>query len=335
MDVDLTTRYLGLSLVNPLVVGASTLTCDVESLRRLEAAGAAAAVLPSLFQEQIQHEEVEIEQLYDVQLDRQSEAEQYVPDLNDLNQGAGGYLRFIQACKQQLSMPIIASLNGHSRAEWIGHARLIEEAGADALELNVYFLPTTAETNSQEVEDRYCDLVAAVRGEISIPLAVKINAYFTALPQFARRLVDVGADGLVLFDRDVPPDINLEKMQLEPIHELSSAHELGLPLRWTAILRDHVTGSLAATSGIQDGRDLVKVLLAGADVGMVVSSLLRHGAGYAQVMLDQLRDWMEEHKFARVENLRGALPQAENGDPSAAARAQYIQTLLSYTEKST
>lgn len=333
MAVDLTTRYLGLTLKNPLVVGASPMTCDLSVLRRLEEAGAAAAVLPSLFQEQIQRDEEEIERLYEYQVDLYGDVVEYVPELNYLNKGAGGYLRFIEECKRELAMPIIASLNGQIRGEWIGHARLVAEAGADALELNIYTVPSDAETTSREVEDQYIDLVAGVRAEISIPLAVKISPYFTALPQFARRLVDAGADGLVLFNRYLASDVDLDKVQIQPYLEFSSPQELRLPLRWISILRDHVTASLAATTGIHDGRDIVKVLLVGADVAMVASILLRHGSQYAQVMLDELSDWLEENGYSSVEEIRGLLSQLEVADPSAVARAHYMKALLSYTEK--
>ncbi len=333
MAVDLSTRYLGLQLKNPLVVGSCPLTCDLAVLHRLEDAGAAAVVLPSLFQEQIQRDEVEVERLYEFQVDLYSDLPEYLPDLNYLNKGPGGYVRFVEQCRSELSIPVIASLNGHSRGEWVSHARLIEEAGADALELNVYFLPTSAETTSQEVEDQYIDLVGAVRAEISIPLAVKISPNYTALPQFARRLVDAGADGLVLFNRYLAPDIDLDKVQLQPYLELSAPQELRLPLRWVSILCDHVTASLAATTGIHDGGDVVKVLLVGADVAMVVSALLRKGAAHLQVMLDQLTEWLEAHDYESVDAMRGILSQIDVADPSAVARAHYMKSLLSYTEK--
>lgn len=333
MAADLFTKYLGLELRNPIVAGACPLTSDLAALQRLEEAGIGAIVLPSLFQEQIQRDEIEIERLYEYQVDFYFDVPEEIADLNYLNRGAGGYLRSVEQFKRELSVPVIASLNGHSRGDWISHARLIEEAGADAIELNIYFLATAAEASSQDVEDQYTDLVAGVRSEISIPLAVKISPYFSALPHFARRLVDAGADGLVLFNRYLAPDIDLDRLQLDTELELSSPLELRLPMCWAAILRDHVNVSLAVTSGVQDGYDVIKTLLVGADVAMIASSLLRNGTGYVQVMLEQIHQWMEEHEYHSIDQIRGMLQQLEISAPTSMARVQYMRALLSYTEK--
>jgi len=330
MSVDLTTRYLGLTLKNPLVVSACPLTGDLDSLRQLAAAGAAAVVLPSLFEEQIEHDELAIHQLYEFQTESFAESLDYFPQLDDYNTGPDSYLKQIRAAKQAVDIPVIGSLNGESSGGWTRYAQLFEKAGADALELNVYFVPTDVELSGQQVEDRYVELVASVRRTVAIPLAIKVGPFFSSLPHMARRLASAGADGLVLFNRYLEPDIDLETLDVVPRLELSHREELRVPLRWIAILRDRVATSLAATTGVHEADDALKVLLAGADVAMMASALLKHGPGHLTAMLDQLRGWLVEHQYASIEQLKGSVSQKNCADPAAYERSNYMKALISY-----
>ncbi len=332
MSVDLSTHYLGLKLVNPLVPSASPLTGNVDSLRRLQEAGAAAAVMPSLFEEQIVHEEVELGRLYDYNAEAFAESLGFFPELEDYRTGPGEYLKTIEEAKRSVSIPIIGSLNGSSKGGWVRYARLIEEAGADGLELNIYFVPTDDEMSSAQVEDRYCDLVSEVKQSLKIPLAVKIGPYFSGLPHFAGQLVDAGADGLVLFNRFLEPDIDLEELEFRPNLLLSTRAELRLPLRWIAILRDQVPISLAATSGVHYTEDVIKALLAGADITMMASVLLQRGAGYLAQTLQELENWLEENEYESIEQLKGSMSRIHCSDPSQLERANYMKALVSYTD---
>ena len=330
MSVDLSTRYLGLELSNPLVVGACPLTGHLTTLERLAIAGAAAAVMPSLFEEQIEGEDADFHLQLSAKptfLDQQAR----LPNMDNYNMGPEGCLRHIELAKKSLSIPIIGSLNGTSRSGWIKFARLIEQAGADALELNIFLISTDVTASTQEVENCYVDVVAAVRDSISIPLAVKIGPYFAALPYFAKRLADAGADGLVLFNRFLEPEFDLDKFHVEPHLELSHHSELRLPLRWIAVLRDQLDVSLAATSGIHDSRDMVKSLMAGADVSMLASAILRHGPDHVSTMLVGLRRWLEDHEFASVDSIKGFLSRGKSSDSTAFERANYMRALSSYT----
>lgn len=331
MSVDLTTRYLGLTLKNPLVVSACPLTGDLDSLRQLAAAGAAAVVLPSLFEEQIEHDELAIHQLYEFQTESFAESLDYFPQLDDYNTGPDSYLKQIRAAKQAVDIPVIGSLNGESSGGWTRYAQLFEKAGADALELNIYFVPTDVELSGQQVEDRYVELVASVRRTVAIPLAIKVGPFFSSLPHMARRLASAGADGLVLFNRYLEPDIDLETLDVVPRLELSHREELRVPLRWIAILRDRVATSLAATTGVHEADDALKVLLAGADVAMMASALLKHGPGHLTAMLDQLRGWLVEHQYASIEQLKGSVSQKNCADPAAYERSNYMKALISYS----
>lgn len=336
MSTDLTSNYLGLKLRNPLVIAASPLSMQIHSLERLEAAGAAAAVLASLFEEQIESEWHA--PFSRAPGDRAGSAVDLVnhTELFDYNSGPDAYLRHIAAAKRALTIPVIASLNGTSpRAGWVRFARLMEQAGADALELNVYFVPTSPYESAEAIEARYLDLVAAVRGEISIPLAVKIGPFFSSLPNMARRLIAAGADGLVLFNRFLQPDIDLETLEVRPDLTLSSRDELRLPLRWVALLRKQTAASLAATSGIQQGEDMLKLLLAGADVGMVASALIRNGPDHLHTMLADMTRWLEQKHFHSVEEIKGRLsPSGEGGVPGTSAfeRVNYMRALMSLNE---
>jgi dihydroorotate dehydrogenase (fumarate) len=332
MNIDLSTTYLGLKLRNPLVVAASPLSMELYSLERLEAAGASAAVLASLFEEQIESEWLSPHST--VAADRRGSAANLVShrELFDYNSGPDAYLRHIAAAKKAISIPVIASLNGTSaRGGWVRFARLMEQAGADAVELNIYFVPTAPETSAEAIERRYADLVSAVRAEISVPLAVKIGPYFTALPHLAQRLTAAGANGLVLFNRYLQPDIDLDTLEVTPSLLLSSRDELRLPLRWIAILRGQTPASLAATSGIHFAEDMIKLLLAGADVGMLASALIRNGPDHIGTILSELKQWLEHKHFGSVEEMKGLLSRGRGQDPSAFERVNYMRTVMSLT----
>jgi dihydroorotate dehydrogenase (fumarate) len=333
MSVDLSTKYLGLELNNPLVIAACTLSQKVDMLKRLEAAGAAAVVLHSLFEEQIEHDEVEFTKVHEFGTDSFAEALSYFPEQDDYRLGPDAYLEHIEAAKKALSIPVISSLNGVSQGGWVRYAKLMQDAGADALELNVYFIAADAEMTGQEVEQRYVDLVATVRESITIPLAVKVGPNFSSPGHMAKRLAEAGADGLVLFNRFIQPDIDLEELCIRPHLELSNPFELLLPLRWIAILRDRVSVSLAVTSGIHCDEGLAKALLAGADVGMVASTIYQKGIDQVGAVLDGLRTWMEEKEYESVEQLKGSMSQVNCPDPAAFERGNYMKALTSFTGK--
>lgn len=332
MSVSLSATYLGLALRNPLVVSACPLTGDVSVLQRLEQAGAAAAVLPSLFEEQIEHEEFDLYHLYERQSETFSESLSYFPELEHYNTGPDSYLKLIEQAKQHVRMPIIASLNGVSTGGWVRYAKLIESAGADAIELNVCFVPTDPLQSSIDVEDQLVTLVSAVRERLTIPLAVKIGPFFSSLPHLAARIEAAGADGLVLFNRFLEPDIDIETLHVEPQLVLSTPHELRLPLRWIAILRGQVSLSLAATSGVHTTADVIKALLAGADVVEMAATLLRQGAEYVSRLERELAEWLAAHEYESVAQLRGSLSLNHCPDPSALQRANYMKALVSFTD---
>lgn len=332
MSVDLSTKYLGLNLINPLVASASPLTCKLDSLRRLQEAGASAAVWPSLFEEQIQHDEMQLGRLYEFAAQGYAESLTFFPDVDDYHTGPGDYLKGIEEAKKALSIPMIGSLNGSSKGGWLRYAKLIEEAGADALELNIYFVPTDPEMSSGDVEKRYVDLVAAVKEALRIPLAVKIGPYFSGLPHLAGQLAKAGADGLVLFNRFLEPDIDLESLTFQPNLLLSTRSELRLPLRWIAILRDQVPMSLAATSGVHETEDVIKAMLAGADVTMMASVLLQKGIGHLAQVHQELENWLEENEYESLQQLKGSMSRVHCADPSQLERANYMKALVSYSD---
>lgn len=329
--VDLRTRYLGLDLRNPLIASASPLSDHLETLELLESSGAAAVVMRSLFEEQIEQETFDLHELMEQWTESCFEATSFFPPMKEYRSGPNSYLEGISAAKSRLSIPVIGSLNGVSPHGWTRYAKLIEEAGADALELNVYFVAADPEETSASVEQRYLDLVADVRSSIAIPLAVKISAYFSALPAMARSLVAAGADGLVLFNRFMQPDIDLESLTVVPTVKLSSPNELTLRLRWIAILRGVVgDASLAATGGVHRGQDVLKALLAGADATMMASALLRNGPEYIATVLADVEAWLEMHEYESVEQLKGSLSQHGAPDPAAFERSQYRKAITSY-----
>ena len=334
MDIDLTTEYLGLKLASPLIASASPCTGQPDVLQRLEDNGAGAAVLPSLFEEQIVREDIASHHLGDKYPAAEMGSLSDFPYLKDYNRGAEYYVRLVEESRRAVSMPIIASLNGSTPSGWVEHAHRMADAGADAIELNIYFVPTDVTVSGQLVEAQYLDVVSAIRNEIEIPLAVKIGPYFSSLPYFARQVVEAGANGLVLFNRYLEPEINLENHTVEPHLELSHPGELRLPLRWLAILRGQLEGCyLAATSGVHSGRDALKAIAAGADVVMVTSALMKQGAEHLQTIYDEMLKWLAEHEYGSVKQLVGSISHKACKTPSAFERANYASTIAAYMEQ--
>jgi dihydroorotate dehydrogenase (fumarate) len=331
MTADLRTTYLGIELSNPLVPSASTLSSRIDTLKRLQEAGASAVVMQSLFEEQIEHDELEVHRVLETGAHSFPEALTYLPELEDYNTGPDEYLRHLEATKRELEIPVIASLNGATLGGWVRHAKLIQDAGADALELNVYFVAADPALTSEDVERRYVELIAAVRETVSIPLAVKVGPYFSSMANMAGRIVEAGADGLVLFNRFLQPDIDLDSLTLDPTLHLSTSEELRLPLRWIGILHGKVRASLAATTGVHTTEDAVKLLLAGADVTMMASALFLHGPEHLATVLDGLGRWLDEREYTSIEQMKGSMSQAASSDPIAFERANYMQTLASFT----
>jgi dihydroorotate dehydrogenase (fumarate) len=333
MSVDLRTRYLGLDLRNPIVASASPLTGSIESLKRLEDAGVGAVVLPSLFEEQIEHEEMATHNLMLYGAELSPEARGFFPEMQHYDTGAGKYLQLIGDAKRALSVPVIASLNGYTPGGWTRIARQLEEAGADAIELNVYFLAADPADTGADVEQRYLDLVTSVRATTQVPVAVKVAPYFSAMASMAVRLAKAGASGLVLFNRFVQPDILLEELEVAPHLVLSTSEELRLALRWIAILYGRVEASLAATGGAHTPEDVVKVLLAGADCVMIASSLLRQGPQHVDTLVRGVQAWMSEREYVSVSQMKGSLSQRACPDPDAFERANYMKALKSYASE--
>lgn len=330
MSVDLTSSYLGLSLASPIVAAACPLTRDIDMLKRLEAAGAGAAVLPSLFEEQIEFEEHHIGGLLDYGAESFAEATTYFPELNAYNTGPDDYLRAIEQARSAVSMPVIASLNGTTPGGWTRYARLMEQAGASALELNMYDLATDANVTGTEVEERYLELIGSIRETISIPLSVKIGPFFSSLPNFALRATNAGADGLVLFNRFFQPDLDVSQMTINPQMELSRRAESRLPMRWIAILDPQLRCSLAANSGIQTAVDVFKMLLVGADVVMLAAVLIRNGPEQVDKLLSDLRALLVEHEYRSVDQFRGSFNHRNTPDPAAFERHNYMKALTGY-----
>jgi dihydroorotate dehydrogenase (fumarate) len=327
---DLSTSYLGLPLRSPLVASSGPLTSRIDSLRALEQAGVAAVVLPSLFEEQVEHDDMQADRVSGLGADSNPEATSYFPDLGDYESVMDRYLHHLEAAKRALSVPVIASLNGHTSGGWVRYARQLEQAGADALELNLYGVAADVDVTGREVEDEQVELVASVKASLSIPLSVKIGPYYSALANQAGRIVDAGADGLVLFNRFYQPDIDPTTRKVAPALALSSSTELRLPLRWTAILFGRIESSLAVTTGVHTGADVARCLLAGADVAMMTSALLVNGPEHVATVERELVAWATEAEFASVEQLRGSVSQRNVADPSAFERANYMSALIDF-----
>lgn len=327
--IDLTTRYLGLTLRTPLVPSASPLSQEIASIRRLEDAGASAVVLYSLFEEQLRQESAELDHHLSTGTDSFAESLTYFPQPSEFRLGPEGYLEHIRKAKEAVDIPIIASLNGATVGGWTKFAQEIEQAGADALECNIYYIPTDPELKAAEIEQTYVDIVWAVKSAISIPVAIKISPFFTSVANVAKRLDDAGADGLVLFNRFYQPDIDLEELEIRPNVLLSTPQALRLPLTWIGILYGKLKASLAATGGIHDPQDAIKMLMVGANVTMLCSSLLRNGINQLRNMERGIVDWMEQHEYESVKQMQGSMSQMRCPDPSAFERAQYMRAVKS------
>jgi dihydroorotate dehydrogenase (fumarate) len=330
---DLSTTYLGLKLKNPLVASASPFTKKLENIRRMEEAGLAAVVMHSLFEEQITFESNELDHFLNAGTESFAEAITYFPDLPTYTIGPEAYLELVRKARESVQIPVIASLNGISSGGWAEYARKIEQAGASALELNLYFLPTDPNLSGAELEEEYLRLVREVRAKIKIPLAVKLSPFFTAIPQMAKRFADAGAGGLVLFNRFYQPDLDLEKLEVAPQLKLSSSDDLLLPLRWIAILYGRVKADFALTGGVHTGRDLIKAVMAGANVAMTTSALLQNGLSHAGKILKETESWMAEREYASIRQMRGSLSQKAVAEPAAFERANYMKALRTYDNR--
>ena len=328
--IDLTTRYLGLTLRNPLVASASPLSKRVELVQRMEEAGAGAVVLYSLFEEQILNESHTLDHFLSRGSESYAEALSYYPDLPHYNLEPDRYLEHVRLVKQAVQIPVIGSLNGVSLGHWIEYARKIEQAGADALELNIYDLPTDPAVPSSTLEEIYVTLVGDVRRQIRIPLAVKLSPFFTALPNVARRLVEAGADGLVLFNRFYQPDIDLERLEVVPTVHLSRSEDLLLPLRWIAILSGQIDADFALTGGVHSAQEVLKAMMVGARVSMLASELLANGIPRLSEILHELEHWMLEHEYESIAQMQGSMIQRAVAEPAAYERAQYMRALNSF-----
>jgi dihydroorotate dehydrogenase (fumarate) len=330
--VDLSTTYLGLPLRNPLVAAASPLSKHTEQVKRLEAAGIAAIVMHSLFEEQIIHESLELDHYLSRSADFSAEATSYLPDVGEYSLLPEKYLEHIRKVKQVAGIPVMGSLNGVSKGGWVRYARLIQEAGADALELNLYYLPIDASLKAEEIEDAQVDLVAAVKSSITIPLAVKLSPFYTALPNLVQRLAGAGADGIVLFNRFYQPDFNIEDLAIAHTLELSSPAELRLPLRWISILQGTVHSDLALTSGVHSHEGVIKAMMAGARVVMLASELLHKGPARVAEILADLTAWMTDREYTSIKQMQGSMSQQSVAEPAAFERANYMKVLGSFRD---
>jgi dihydroorotate dehydrogenase (fumarate) len=328
--MDLTTTYMGMSLKNPLVPSSSPLSHKVDNIRRMEDAGAAAVVMHSLFEEQITLESLQLDHYLSYGTDSYAEALTYFPDMENYNVGPEEYLDLIRQAKEAVDIPIIGSLNGVSTGGWVEYARRIQEAGADALELNVYYIPTSIELTGTEVEQLYLDILRDVKTSVSIPVAMKLSPYFSATANMAHRLATAGADALVLFNRFYQPDLDLEELEVAPRLVLSKSREMHLPLRWVAILYGRVPADLAITGGVHNHVDVLKGLMAGAQVTMMASALLQKGVKRISKVLKNMAEWMEEHEYESVTQMQGSMSQQHVAEPAAFERANYMKILQSW-----
>jgi dihydroorotate dehydrogenase (fumarate) len=328
--MDLSTTYLGLKLKNPIVASASPLSRSMDSMHQLEDAGASAIVMHSLFEEQITHEAASMNHYKSYGTESFAEALTYFPDTGDYHFAPEEYLELVAKAANKLEIPIIASMNGITPGGWTSYAKKMAEAGASALELNVYYIPTDGTMASVDVENRYSDVLKEVRGAVKIPVAVKLSPFFSSIPNVAQRLVSEGADGLVLFNRFYQPDIDLDELDVKPGVELSNSYANRLPMRWIGILFGKTKASLAATSGVHTAEDVLKLTMVGADVTMMCSALLMHGPEYIGKVLKDLERWMQEHEYESIEQMKGSLSHKSIADPSAYERANYMKALNRY-----
>jgi dihydroorotate dehydrogenase (fumarate) len=327
---DLRTKYLGLTLKNPIVHSASPLSESLATMRRLEDAGCSAIVMHSLFEEQIQNESRQLDHYLSYGAQSFAEALSYFPEAEDYRVGPDEYLERITRAKKAMEIPIIGSLNGVSRGGWVEHARLMQDAGADAIELNIYMIPTDPAMSGPEVEQMYVDTLSAVRQEVTIPLAVKVGPFFSAMANMARRFKDAGADGLVLFNRFYQPDFDLENLEVVPHLTLSTSWEMRLPLRWVAILHGRVDVDFAITSGVHSAEDVIKGVMAGAKATMMTSAVLQSGMGHVTTVLRDVETWMERNEYVSIEQMCGSMSQKNVAEPSAFERANYMKMLHSW-----
>ena len=328
--MDLQTTYLGLKLKHPIVASSSPISKSLDGIKRLEDAGAAAITLFSLFEEQIRFENESFDFLAEAGTESFAESLSYFPAAGDYRVGPDSYLDLIRRASAACEVPIVASLNGVTSAGWTEYARQMAEAGAKAIELNIYYIPADLETSGRDVEQRYVDVIQAVRAAVSVPIAVKLNPFFSAFGAMAKRCVAAGADGLVLFNRFYQPDFDLEELDVVPDLELSSASEIRLPLLWLAVLHGRLECSLAATRGVETGKEVIKYVMAGADAVMTTSALLRNGVGHLRTLLNQTKEWMERRNYESIAQMKGSMSQLKVADPSAFERANYIKVLQSY-----
>jgi dihydroorotate dehydrogenase (fumarate) len=328
--IDLSTTYLGLKLKNPLVASSSPICEHIDNVRRLEDAGAAAVVLHSLFEEQIALESEELDRFIEQGTSVSAEATTEFPELTNRVMGPEAYLTHIAKCKQAVKIPIIASLNGHTSGGWISYARQMEQAGADALELNIYYIPVDAQRTGEQVEQEYIDLVRAVKKEVKIPVAVKLGPYFSSMANMAKKLDGAGADALVLFNRFYQPDYDLEALEVVPNLILSSSHELFLRLHWIAVVYGTIKADLALTGGVHSATDVVKSMMAGARVAMMTSALLKRGITYLDTIATELLIWMGEHEYDSIKQMQGSMSRNAVPQPGAFERANYMKVLGSY-----
>jgi len=328
--MDLTTTYLGLKLKHPVLASASPFTHTLDGFRKLEDAGVSAIVMHSLFEEQLSGEARELEYLTTQGSESFAEALTYFPKNDNYALGPEEYLELIRKAKSSVKVPVIASLNGVTPGGWIEFARGVQQAGADALELNIYYLATDPFQPGEVVERNYIEVVKTVKSQVKIPVTVKLSPYFSNLANMARRLDQAGAAGLVLFNRFYQPDLDLEKLEVWPHVDLSSSLEIKLPLRWIAILHGRVECSLAATTGIHTAEDVIKVVMAGADVAMITSALYQHGLGHVATMVRGMEKWMQEREYDSVEQMKGSMSQKSCAEPAAYERANYMKTIQSF-----
>jgi dihydroorotate dehydrogenase (fumarate) len=328
--MDLTTKYLGLTLKNPIVPAASPLSHSLDGMKQLEDAGASAIVMYSLFEEQILQEKSELLHYLSRGTESFAEALSYFPDVQQYNLGPEEYLELVQKAKTSLMIPIIGSLNGASTGGWVEYAKNIEQAGADAIELNIYVVSADPKLSGADVESMYVDILRSVKSKVRIPVAMKLSPFFSSTAHVAHQLDKAGADALVLFNRFYQPDIDLDTLEVKPSVNLSTPHEIRLPLRWIAILYGKVKANLAATSGIHDADDVLKLLMAGADVTMLCSALLKHGPGHIKTVLHDLEQWMTENEYISVHQMKGSMSQKSVKEPTAFERANYMKSLQSY-----
>jgi dihydroorotate dehydrogenase (fumarate) len=329
--IDLSTTYLGMTLKSPLVASSSPMCEDVGNIRRMEDTGAGAVVLHSLFEEQIERESDDLDRFIGNASDVSAEAITQFPEMTDAVKGPETYLEHLRKCKQAVRIPVIASLNGTTNGGWLKYAKQMEQAGADALELNIYYIPVSPDVNGERVERQYVELVQAVRQEVQIPVAVKLGPYFSSMANMAKKLDAAGAGSLVLFNRFYQPDFDLEELEVTPNLMLSSPHELLLRLHWIAVLYGSVNADLALTGGVHSATDVVKAMMAGAKVAMMTSALLKRGISHLDTVTNELLIWMNEHEYDSVRQMRGSMSRNAAPQPAAFERVNYMKMLGSYS----